>query len=69
MKAVREILEEVMKEWGILKNKVNAFVTDNGSNMVAAFKSHFEKDEEEKNVEGSDLISANSDDDEEDFVS
>ena len=69
MEAVRETFEEVMKELGIPKNKVNAVVTDNGSNMVAAFKSHFEEDEEEENMEGSDPISANSDDHEEDFIS
>lgn len=65
--AVREILEEVMKEWGIPKDKVNAVVTDNGSNnMVVAFKSHFE---EEEDVEGTDLISNDSNVNEEDFVS
>ena len=55
-----------MKEWGI---PVNAVVADSGSNMVAAFKSHFEEDEEEENIEGNDLISTDGDEDEEDFIS
>ncbi len=29
---------EILEEWGISTQKVNAILTDNGSNMVAAFK-------------------------------
>lgn len=42
---VNEVVEGVMKEWEIPENKVRVIVTDNGSNMVAAFKSHFEEEE------------------------
>ena len=71
---VKETVEEVMKEWQIPTNKVNAIVTDNGSNMVAAFRSHFEEhgeDEEEiEEVEGIRDVSAEcEDDEEEDFIS
>ena len=50
-----------MKEWEIPESKVRVIVTDNGSNMVAVFKSHFE--EEEMDVDG------DVDKDEDDFVS
>ena len=42
-----------MKEWEIPKNKV--IVTDNGSNMVAAFKSYFEEEDIEKETEEQDM--------------
>ena len=48
---VKEVVEEVMKEWEIPENKVNVIVTDNGSNMVAAFKSHFEEEMKKKTEE------------------
>ena len=35
------VFQEVLSEWEIPSNKVLAVVTDNGSNIVAAFKSHF----------------------------
>ena len=42
-----------MKEWGIAERKVGVIIADNGSNMVATFKSHFdEEEEEEEKVEG-----------------
>ena len=58
---VKEVVEELMKEWEIPESKVRVIVTDNGSNMVAVFKSHFE--EEEMDVDG------DIDEDEDDFVS
>ena len=35
---VRKLIEEVLEEWNIPLSKVFIIVTDNGSNMVAAFK-------------------------------
>ena len=35
---VEEIVEEVMGEWELSRDKVSAILTDNGSNMVAAFR-------------------------------
>ena len=37
-KNVHELIIAILKEWEIPKCKVSAIVTDNGSNMVAAFK-------------------------------
>ena len=52
---VREAVEKVMKEWEIPENKVRVIVTDNGSNMVAAFKSYFEEEDIEKETEEQDM--------------
>ena len=47
--AIRQAIDDVFKEW----DKVNVVVTDNGSNMIRAFKEHLcgvdgaEEDEEE----------------------
>ena len=38
---VLEVIEEVLAEWEIPYSKVSAILTDNGSNMVAAFHAHF----------------------------
>lgn len=38
---IRHIFEDVLSEWEIPNNKISAILTDNGSNIVAAFKSHF----------------------------
>ena len=45
-----KVIEEVLTEWKIPYSKVSPILTDNGSNMVAAFCAHFQnegKDEEE----------------------
>ena len=67
---VREVVEEVMKEWGIAESKVRVIITDNGSNMVAAFKTHFDEEEvEEENVDVGVAFEADSwEEDEDDFV-
>ena len=52
---IREVVEEVTKEWEIPEKKVRVIVTDNGSNMVAAFKSHFEEEEVEEEMEEHDV--------------
>ena len=33
-----DLLEKCLDEWGIPKKNINRILTDNGSNMVAAFK-------------------------------
>ena len=38
---VHAIIGEVLSEWEIPLDKISAILTDNGSNMVAAFCSHF----------------------------
>ena len=45
---IRSLLDNILVEWDILSSKVSAVITDNGSNMVAAFKTnldHFVIDE------------------------
>ena len=37
-KRVYECINTILREWEIPKAKISAIVTDNGSNMVAAFK-------------------------------
>ena len=37
-------------EWEIPENKVRVIVTNNRSNVVAAFKSHFEEQEMKRNA-------------------
>lgn len=48
---VREVVEEVLKEWDIPVKKIAAILTDNGSNMVKAFRmqvlSQVESDDED----------------------
>ena len=39
---IRTLLDEVLSEWGIYDSKLFATLTDNGSNMVAAFKAHLQ---------------------------
>ena len=34
----REVVDEVLADWEILPRKVSATLTDNGSNIVAAFR-------------------------------
>ena len=38
--AIRQIFDTILGEWAIPTNKVRAVVTDNGSNIVKAFKEH-----------------------------
>ena len=39
---IRTLLDEVLSEWGMYDSKLFAALTDNGSNMVAAFKAHLQ---------------------------
>ena len=56
--AVAEIVEAILAEWKIHKEKVHRILTDNGSNMIAAFK-------EQTNIEGEEELTTESDLDEE----
>ena len=51
---VRAVVQEVLSEWEIPSGKVSAILTDNGSNMVASFRQHFQREESEddKNTDG-----------------
>ena len=35
---IREIIDEVLAEWELPTNKIGAILTDNGSNMLKAFR-------------------------------
>uniref|UniRef100_A0A8C6P0M1 Uncharacterized protein n=1 Tax=Nothobranchius furzeri TaxID=105023 RepID=A0A8C6P0M1_NOTFU len=44
--SIKACVEKCMQEWGILNEKVLTVITDNGSNMVAAFKHSAPEDED-----------------------
>ena len=52
---VRELVDEVLREWEIPVSKVVAILTDNGSNMLRAFSTLVQdkesNDEESENME------------------
>ena len=48
---ILEIAETVLQEWNIDPGKVQAVLTDNGSNMVKAFREHFKDDDEDEEEE------------------
>ena len=71
---IAELVKEILEEWDIHETKVHRILTDNGSNMVAAFKisclANYNKDKEEVEVmqeipvnEDSDSIDDDSGDD------
>ena len=66
---IRTVVEEVLLEWEIPNTKLSAILTDNGSNIVAAFRSdmavtlHDSEDDESDNDEEEE----DEDDDESDF--
>ena len=67
---MKEVVEEVLKEWEIPETKVRVIITDNRSNMVAAFKSFFEEEMKEMETEEEEIdIDGDTDEDEDDFVS
>lgn len=77
--SIRELIDEVLKEWSIPLSQVGAVITDNGSNMVKAFQQQcFANGEDEEDAEEEDesdswkeFDETESDtitDDEEDFV-
>ena len=45
---IRSAVDEILEEWDIEPSKVSAVITDNGSNMIAAFKANLSKDEDEE---------------------
>ena len=50
---VREVVDKVLMEWEIPTAKVSAILTDNGSNMLKAFRTHImEGDEGDKEEDG-----------------
>ena len=40
---VEEIVDSVLTEWQIPRTKISAMLTDNGSNMIAAFRDRLEQ--------------------------
>lgn len=44
---IQSVVDKIIEEWDIGPNKVSEVITDNGSNMVAAFKAQFEEAEVE----------------------
>jgi len=40
---IQRITQQVIRKWNIPLIKIQAIVTDNGSNMVKTFQSHFEE--------------------------
>ena len=42
---IRELVESVLEEWEIPPSKISAILTDNGSNMISAFRPQAIKDE------------------------
>ena len=49
---IRDLLDEVLCEWGFDYNKISATITDNCSNMVAAFKEHLVEECDAEDDEG-----------------
>ena len=53
---IEELVCEIIKEWEIPENKISAIITDNGSNMIKAFRDWLQKiqkddEDEEENEE------------------
>lgn len=44
---IRQLVDHILTEWDIPLQKVAAVITDNGSNMLAAFKTHFESESDD----------------------
>ena len=59
---VLQVVQEVLSEWDILPWKVQAILTDNGSNMVAAFKQVCSEGDEDEDVDSNESVSGSSDD-------
>ena len=50
-------MDEILAEWDIDPTKILAILTDNGSNMVAAFRAKAAKgEEEEEDIEGEEEV-------------
>ena len=63
---IRSAVDEILEEWDIEPSKVSAVITDNGSNMVAAFKTNLSKAEDEEVEETEERCTPQ--DDAEDFL-
>ena len=61
---IRLTVEEILAEWDINPSILSAILTDNGSNMVAAFKAKFNEDDDD--VE--ELVESSMPDDEQEFL-
>ena len=48
---IREVVDKVLDEWGISPSKVLATLTDNGSNMVAAFRPKLTNSSDDDDIE------------------
>ena len=59
--AIRSAVDEILSDWDIPINKVKAVVTDNGSNMVRAFKEHIMVTDEEEEQDDSEEDSGQED--------
>ena len=55
---IRDLVDQVLDEWQIPLSKVSATLTDNGSNMLAAFRTQLSEDDDESDVEDSDSDAA-----------
>ena len=58
---IRVLLDEILSEWDIGRGEIFAIITDNGSNMVAAFK-------EQGQLKQDDDCMADTDDEEQNFL-
>lgn len=43
---IADLVQEILAEWNIPQSKIHRVLTDNGSNMVAAFKTQAESEKE-----------------------
>ena len=63
---VLQVVQEVLSEWDILPWKVQAILTDNGSNMVTAFKQVCSEGDEDEDVDSNESLSVSGSSDDED---
>ena len=49
---IRAIVDQVLLEWEIPHHKISAILSDNGSNIVAAFRGHFCTSSEDEDESG-----------------
>ena len=63
---VLQVVQEVLSEWDILPWKVQAILTDSGSNMVAAFKQVCSEGDEDEDVDRNESLSVSGSSDDED---
>ena len=56
---IRGMVEEILKEWGIPLDKILAILTDNGSNMIKAFREQCFNGDNEEDEKGSILMKRN----------